>query len=123
MTARSFDQRLNQMHWQPTAVPTQKIVDDVLARPASVPLRVEWTVAGVVLGMLIGFGLKGTIAPDAPFGAHADTLGYVVGALSLLAAAASTSVTILAIPLRKKLPQLMQFSLCNLLMIIVLLAS
>ncbi|MBT8156040.1 hypothetical protein KMP13_19685 [Epibacterium ulvae] len=123
MTARSFDQRLNQMHWQPTAIPSQKIVDDVLARRASVSLRVEWIVAGMVLGMLIGFGLKGTIAPDAPFGAHADTLGYVVGALCLLAAAASASLAILAIPLHKKLPQVSQFSLSNLLMIMVLLVS
>lgn len=123
MTGRNIDQRLNQMHWQPSAIPSQQVVDDVLRGYPSEQLRGEWIAAGLVLGVLIGFGIKGTTVTGGPFGPHADTFGYIFGAFCLLAGAASVSLTAISVSLHKRVPHLMRFSLFNMLMIMVILIS
>lgn len=123
MTVRSFDQRLSQIGWQPTTVPSQVIIDDILGRPQLEPMQVKWMVFGALMGIVIGFGIKGTIVPGAPFGAHADTLGFVVGALALLAGLVSAGGAVVSIAMHRRWPQLMRFSMFNMLMILVLMIS
>ncbi len=123
MSVRHFEHRLNRMEWQPSAEPSAQIVADVLGHSKMQPQWVEWAIAGTVLGILIGFGIKGTVMPGGPFGAHADLLGYIIGAISLLAGAGSVAFLAITVALRNQVPQLFRFSLFNMLMIMVLMLS
>lgn len=123
MSVRDFEHRLSRMEWHPSPEPSAEIVADVLGRPVSGSHGMEWAIAGAVLGILIGFGIKGTAMPGGPFGAHADLIGYIIGAVSLLAGVGSAALLAATVALRARVPQLFRFSLFNMLMIMVLMLS
>ncbi|WP_293573539.1 hypothetical protein [Phaeobacter sp.] len=124
MPLNRFDQRLTQMQWQPQAGPSPQIVDSVMATRGPIVIRgVESTLAGAILGILIGVGLKGIITPGAPWGPETGLTGLLVGGAALGGAAGSLILAGLAILRHREKPRLMQFASMNLLMIVMLLLS
>lgn len=124
MTAYSFDDRLDRLQWTPSAVPSREIVDSVLgARHKYRTRSIAATLAGAILGILIGFGLIGMSFPQSPWGPGSGTIGLIFGTLSLLGLGLSVCLSVYAACHSAKHPRLMQFSSMNLLMIVVLLLS
>jgi hypothetical protein len=124
VTAYSFDERLDRLQWTPSAVPSREIVDSVLgARHKKRTRSLATTLAGAILGILIGFGLLGMSFQHSPWGPGSGTIGLILGSLSLLGLFASVCLAVFAAVHSAKRPRLMQFSSMNLLMIVVLLLS
>ena len=124
MTAYSFDDRLDRMHWTPSAGPSREIVDSVLgARQRASARSVGVTLAGAIVGILIGFGLIGMSFDQSPWGPGSGAVGLVFGTLSLAGLALSVTLALFAAWKSKRFPRLMQFASMNLLMIVVLLLS
>jgi len=124
VTAHRFDDRLDRLQWTPSAVPSREIVDSVLgARHNQRTRSVAATLAGAILGILIGFGLVGMSFQQSPWGPGSGTTGLIFGSLSLLGLLLSVCLAGFAAFHSSKRPRLMQFSSMNLLMIVVLLLS
>lgn len=84
MSYKRFDERLTQMQWQPQAGPSPQIVDSVIAERHPITIRgVEFTLAGAILGILIGVGLKGIYTPGAPWGPESGLTGLLVGGAAI----------------------------------------
>ncbi|MCB4454326.1 hypothetical protein [Leisingera sp. McT4-56] len=124
MYINSFDERIERINWQPSAVPTRQMIDSVLAgRQPRQPRSAVLSLAGAVTGILIGTGLKGMFLPGVPWGLDAGLAGVIGGGLALAGLAASVTAALLAAVKGQRAPRLMQFSSMNLLMIVVLLLS
>lgn len=124
MYINSFDERLERIAWQPSAVPTRQMIDSVLAsRMPQQPRSAVLSLAAAVTGILIGTGLKGMFLPGVPWGPDAGLAGLIGGGLALAGLAVSVSAALLAAVKGQRAPRLMQFSSMNLLMIVVLLLS
>lgn len=124
MYINSFDERLERISWQPSAVPTRQMIDSVLAsRMPQQPRSAVLSLAAAVTGILIGTGLKGMFLPGVPWGPDAGLAGLIGGGLALAGLAVSVSAALLAAVKGQRAPRLMQFSSMNLLMIVVLLLS
>ncbi|AHD01017.1 hypothetical protein METH_10275 [Leisingera methylohalidivorans DSM 14336] len=124
MYINSFDERINRIDWQPSAVPTRQMIDSVLAsrRPRQ-PRSAVLSLAGAIAGILIGTGLKGMALAGSPWGPETGLAGAIGGSLALTGLAASVSAALIAAAKGKEAPRLMQFASMNLLMIVVLLLS
>lgn len=124
MSYKRFDERLTQMQWQPQAGPSPQIVDSVIAERHPITIRgVEFTLAGAILGILIGVGLKGIYTPGAPWGPESGLTGLLVGGAAIGGAALSLVAAVVATLRHREMPRLMQFASMNLLMIVMLLLS
>ncbi|APG46831.1 hypothetical protein [Phaeobacter porticola] len=124
VTIKRFDERLAQMQWQPQAGPSPQIVDSVMAERPSLAIRgVEYTLAGAILGILIGVGLKGIYTPSSPWGPGTGTMGLAIGSAALAGAGLSLVAAVVAALRYRQMPRLMQFSSMNLLIIVMLLLS
>lgn len=124
MTSRSFDDRLERLQYAPGAVPSHQVIDGVLGGRGLAQARsVGATLFGAILGILIGFGLKGMMLEGSPWGPGTGLAGMIGGGLSLLGLAVSMALAIYVALRSKKHPWLMQFASMNLLMIVVLLLS
>ncbi|MEP2715414.1 hypothetical protein [Pseudophaeobacter sp.] len=124
MTSRSFDDRLERIQWTPGAVPTHEVIDSVLGGRGMAQARsVGATLLGAILGILIGFGLKGMILPGSPWGPDTGLAGLIGGGLASLGLLVSIGMAVFAALRSRKHPWLMQFASMNLLMIVVLLLS
>ena len=124
MHINSFDERIDRIQWQPSAVPTREMIDSVLgSRLPRRPRSPALSLAGAVTGILIGVGLKGMYLPGSPWGPETGTAGAVAGTLALTGLALSVTAALYAASRGKQAPRLMQFASMNLLMIVVLLLS
>lgn len=124
MTAYSFDDRLDRLRWTPSAVPSREIVDSVLgARHKRRGRSVAATLAGAIVGILIGFGLIGMSFPQSPWGPGTGVTGLIFGMLSIAGLVVSVGLALFAAWRSSSHPRLMQFASMNLLMIVVLLLS
>ncbi|MGR3623167.1 hypothetical protein [Pseudophaeobacter sp.] len=124
MTSRSFDDRLERIHWTPGVVPTHEVVDSVLGGRGLAQARsVGATLFGAILGILIGFGLKGMTLVGSPWGPDTGLIGMIGGGLSVSGLAVSVAMAGFAALRSRQHPWLMQFASMNLLMIVVLLLS
>lgn len=124
MITKSFDERLDRMRWQPTAVPTREIVDGILGERPAVDLRgVGLTLLGAVLGILIGVGLKGMVMPGTLWGPNTGLLGVLIGTMCLAGLALSVPMAALGAVWHLRRPWLLPLSAMNLLMIVVILLS
>ncbi|MDE4131611.1 hypothetical protein PXK00_00695 [Phaeobacter sp. QD34_3] len=124
MRAHSFEDRLDRIEWKPSAVPTREIVDSVLGAENRLrPRSVLSTLAGAILGILIGFGLLGMASQQSPWGPESGTPGLILGTLSLGGLVVSVGLALYAACRSQSHPRLMQFASMNLLMIVVLLLS
>lgn len=124
MSYKRFDERLTQMQWQPQAGPSPQIVDSVIAERHPITIRgVEFTLAGAILGILIGVGLKGIYTPGAPWGPESGLTGLLVGGAAIGGATLSLVAAVVAMLRHREMPRLMQFASMNLLMIVMLLLS
>jgi hypothetical protein len=124
VTSRSFDDRLERIQWTPGAVPTQEVIDSVLGgRGLEKARSVGATLLGAILGILIGFGLKGMALVGAPWGPDTGLVGLIGGSLSVFGLVVSVAMALLAALRSRQHPWLMQFASMNLLMIVVLLLS
>lgn len=124
MHIKSFDERIDGIQWQPSAVPTRHMIDSVLSsrlprRPRSAAL----SLAGAVTGIVIGVGLKGMVLPGSPWGPGTGMAGAVGGTLALAGLALSVTIALYAAARNSQAPRLMQFASMNLLMTVVLLLS
>lgn len=124
MTAKTFDERLDRMRWQPNSVPTREIVDSVLGQRPAVNMRsAVVSLAGAILGILIGVALKGMVVPGTPWGPETGVTGALVGGLAIFGLCASLPLAAFGVKYRRSHPWMMQFSAMNLLIIVVLLLS
>ncbi|MFT6460162.1 MAG: hypothetical protein ACJARR_000550 [Pseudophaeobacter arcticus] len=125
VTSRSFDDRLERIQWVPGAVPSQDVIDSVLGgqRGLAKARSVGATLLGAILGICIGFGLKGMTLVGSPWGPDTGLVGVIGGGLSLSGLAVSVTLAIYAALRSRRHPWLMQFASMNLLMIVVLLLS
>ncbi|KIC39153.1 hypothetical protein [Leisingera sp. ANG-M7] len=124
MYINSFDERLERIDWQPSAVPTRHMIDSVLASRLPVqPRSAMLSLAGAVTGILIGVGLKGMTVADSPWGPDAGLAGLAGSGLAVAGLTVSVAAALLAAAKGSKAPRLMQFASINLLMISVLLLS
>ncbi|AXT34034.1 hypothetical protein D1820_03065 [Phaeobacter sp. LSS9] len=122
MSFKRFDERLTQMQWQPQSGPSPQIVDSVMAdRPPLAVRGGEFTLAGAILGILIGVGLKGIYTPGAPWGPNTGLTGLLIGGASMAGAGLSLALAAYAVLRRHDMPRLMQFASMNLLIIVMLL--
>ncbi|MFS4583215.1 hypothetical protein [Phaeobacter sp. C3_T13_0] len=122
MSFKRFDERLTQMQWQPQSGPSPQIVDSVMADRSPLAVRgVEFTLAGAILGILIGVGLKGIYTPSAPWGPNTGLMGLLIGGASMAGAVGSLVLAVYAVLRRHDMPRLMQFASMNLLIIVMLL--
>jgi len=121
---KSFDERLDRMQWQPTAVPTREIVDGLLGEQPSVDLRgISVTLLGAILGILIGVGLKGMVMPGTLWGPGSGLMGVIVGTMSMAGLVLSIPLAVFGAVLHQRKPWLLPLSAMNLLMIVVILLS
>lgn len=124
MYINSFDERLERIDWQPSAVPTRQMIDSVLAsRLPLQPRSAVLSLAGAVTGILIGVGVKGMGIAGSAWGPETGLAGTIGGGLAQVGLAASVAAALLAAAKGSKAPRLMQFASINLLMISVLLLS
>ncbi len=124
MTSRSFDDRLERLQYTPGVVPTHEVIDSVLGgRGLSQARSVGATLLGAILGILIGFGLKGMMLEGSPWGPGTGFAGMVGGGLSKLGLTVSMGMAVFVALRSKNHPWLMQFASMNLLMIVVLLLT
>lgn len=124
MSSRSFDDRLERIQWAPGVVPTHEVIDSVLGgRTLSKARSVGATLFGAILGILIGFGLKGMTLEGSPWGPDTGLAGLVGASLSVTGLVASVIMALFVALRSKQHPWLMQFASMNLLMIVVLLLS
>ncbi|MCD9146799.1 hypothetical protein [Pseudophaeobacter flagellatus] len=124
MTSRSFEDRLERIQWVPGVVPTHDMIDSVLGGRGLAKARsVGATLFGAILGIMIGFGVKGITLAESPWGPDTGFPGLVGGGLSLAAMGVSIVLGLYVVLRSRRYPWLMQFSSMNLLMIVVLLLS
>lgn len=124
MTSRSFDDRLERIQWAPGVVPTHEVIDSVLGgRALSKARSVGATLFGAILGIFIGFGLKGMTLVGSPWGPETGWAGLIGGSISLIGLFVSVAMALFVVLRSKQHPWLMQFASMNLLMIVVLLLS
>jgi len=124
MIAKSFDERLDRLQWQPSAVPTREIVDGVLGTRPAVNLHgALMSLIGAILGILIGVGLKGMVIPGTPWGPDSGQLGVLVGSFALAGFGLSLPLATLGALWHRRKPWLLPLSAMNLLMIVVILLS
>ncbi|MGR3759263.1 hypothetical protein ACUXV3_03925 [Roseobacteraceae bacterium NS-SX3] len=124
MTIKSFDERLDRIQWQPGVVPTREMVDRMMGQtPRLQPRGVELTLAGAILGIIIGIGLKGLGLPDSPWGPGTGLPGMIAAPLATAGLTGSILLALFAAVRHRSLPRLMQFASINLLMIAVMLMS
>lgn len=124
MSTKSFDERLDRMHWQPTSVPTREIVDGILGERSAGDLRgAGLSLAGAILGILIGVGLKGMVMPGTLWGPESGLIGLLVGTLCIAGFSASLPMAALGALWHQRKPWLLPLSAMNLLMIVVILLS
>jgi len=124
LIAKSFDERLDRLQWQPSAVPTREIVDGILGAGPTVNLRgALLSLFGAVLGILIGVGLKGMVMPGTPWGPDSGLIGALVGTLSLAGFGLALPLAALGALWHQRKPWLLPLSAMNLLMIVVILLS
>lgn len=124
MIAKSFDERLDRMQWQPSAVPTREVVDGILGAGPAVDLRgAVLSLFGAILGILIGVGLKGMGMPGTPWGPESGLVGALVGTLSLAGLGLSLLLATLGALWHRRKPWLLTLSSMNMLMIVVILLS
>lgn len=124
MTTKSFDERLDRMQWQPSAVPTREIVDGILnERPAVDLLGAGLYLFGAILGILIGVGLKGMVIPGTLWGPNSGLAGALVGTLCLAGLSLSLPLAALGALWHQRKPWLLPLAAMNLLMIVVILLS
>ncbi|WP_282077058.1 hypothetical protein [Epibacterium ulvae] len=121
MTVSSFENRLNGIHWVPTAAPSKMMVDQVIAaRETRKPLT-ELSLLGALLGCLIGFAFKGFwILGTAVF---QNDLDQLFSMLSLAAVVASVVLAIVNIFRQKRVPSWAGFSTINLVMVAIITLS
>ncbi|OED47850.1 hypothetical protein AB838_14620 [Rhodobacteraceae bacterium (ex Bugula neritina AB1)] len=120
----SFDERLERIDWEPSAVPTRQMIDSVLASRLQLqPRGAMLSLAGAVTGILIGVGLKGMMVPGSPWGPGTGLVGVAGSVLAQAGFAVSVVAALMAAVKGCKAPRLMQFASINLLMIAVLLLS
>lgn len=124
MYTNSFDERINRIDWQPSAVPTRQMIDSVLAsRLPRQPRSAVLSLVGAIVGILIGTGLKGMSLAGSPWGPETGLAGAIGGSLALAGLAASVTAALMAAAKGNEAPRLMQFASMNLLMIVVVLLS
>ncbi|WP_424977368.1 hypothetical protein [Leisingera sp. S232] len=124
MYINSFDERLERIDWEPSAVPTRQMIDSVLASRLQLqPRGAMLSLAGAVTGILIGVGLKGMMVPGSPWGPGTGLVGVAGSVLAQAGFAVSVVSALMATVKGCKAPRLMQFASINLLMIAVLLLS
>lgn len=124
MYINSFDARIDRIDWRPSAVPTRQMIDSVLgSRLPRQPRSAVLSLAGAVMGIVIGVGLKGMVLPGSPWGPGTGLAGAIGGSLAMAGLAASVPAALYAAARSKQAPRLMQFTSMNLLMIVVLLLS
>ncbi|KIC14294.1 hypothetical protein [Leisingera sp. ANG-Vp] len=124
MYIKSFDERIDGIDWQPSAVPTRQMIDSVLgSRLPRRPRSAALSLAGAISGIVVGVGLKGMVLPGSPWGPETGLTGAVGGSLALAGLALSVAAALYAAARGKQAPRLMQFASMNLLMIVVLLLS
>lgn len=124
MIAKSFDERLHRMQWQPSAVPTREIVDGILDARPSVDLRGALvSLLGAILGILIGVGLKGMVMPGTLWGPNSGLTGVLIGSLSMAGLVLSLPLAALGALWHDRKPWILPLSAMNLLMIVVILLS
>ena len=124
MYIKSFDERIDGIDWQPSAVPTRQMIDSVLgSRLPRRPRSAALSLAGAISGIVVGVGLKGMVLPGSPWGPETGLTGAVGGSLTLAGLALSVAAALYAAVRSKQAPAVMQFASMNLLMIVVLLLS
>jgi len=124
LIAKSFDERLDRIQWQPNAVPTREVVDGILGAGPTVDLRgAGLSLLGAILGILIGVGLKGMLMPGTLWGPESGLIGAIVGTLSLAGFGLSLLLAALGAWWHQRRPWLLSMSAMNLLMIVVILLS
>lgn len=124
MIAKSFDERLDRLQWQPSAVPTREVVDGILGAGPTVNLKgALLSLFGAILGILIGVGLKGMVMPGTPWGPDSGLIGALVGTLSLAGFGLALPLAALGALWHQRKPWLLPLSAMNLLMIVVILLS
>lgn len=124
MYINGFDDRIGRVDWQPSAVPTRKVVDSVLgSRQPRQPRSAVLSLAGAVAGLVIGVGLKGMVLPGSPWGPGTGLAGAIGGSLALAGLAVSVPGALFAAVKGQQAPRLMQFASMNLLMIMMVLWS
>lgn len=124
MIAKSFNERLDRMQWQPTAVPTREVVDGILGERPTVDLRgVGLPLLGAILGILIGVGLKGMVMPETLWGPNSGQIGVLIGTMCIAGFGVSVPMAALGAVWHQRKPWLLPVSAMNLLMIVVILLS
>ncbi|MFY0310720.1 hypothetical protein ACFMBG_12585 [Leisingera sp. D0M16] len=124
MHINSFDDRLDRIGRQPSAVPTREMIDSVLgSRLTRRPRSAVLSLAGAVTGLVIGVALKGMVLPGSPWGPGTGLPGAIGGSLALAGLAASVAAALYVAVKASQAPRLMQFASINLLMIVMVLLS
>lgn len=124
MYINSFEDRIDRIDWQPSAVPTRKLIDSMVgSRKPRQPRSAVLSLAGAVTGLVIGIGLKGMVLPGSPWGPGTGLAGAAGGSLALAGLAISVAAALFAAAKGKRAPRLMQFASMNLLMIMMVLWS
>ncbi|UWQ48223.1 hypothetical protein [Leisingera caerulea] len=124
MYINSFEDRIDRIDWQPSAVPTRKMIDSMLgSRQPRQPRSAVLSLAGALTGLVIGVGLKGMVLPGSPWGPGTGLAGAAGGSLALAGLAVSVPAALFAAAKGKRAPRLMQFASMNLLMIMMVLWS
>ncbi|UWQ81994.1 hypothetical protein [Leisingera caerulea] len=124
MYINSFEDRIDRIDWQPSAVPTRKMIDSMLgSRQPRQPRSAVLSLAGALTGLVIGVGLKGMVLPGSPWGPGTGLAGAAGGSLALAGLAVSALAALFAAAKGKRAPRLMQFASMNLLMIMMVLWS
>ena len=124
MIINRFNDRLDRLQWEPSAVPSREIVDGILGERLIIDLRgVGLTLLGAIFGILIGVGLKGMAMPGTSWGPNSGLLGAVVGTMCMAWFVLSVPMAALGAVWHQRRPWLLSVSAMNLLMIVVVLLS
>ncbi len=122
MYARSFEERLDRLQWQPDSTPTREIVESML--PASSDgSHIRASLLGGICGTATGLAVKAAQLGAYPFGDAEGPVALLVMLVIYLAFAAAPVLAIAGALLHKRVPGLLPFAGINLLVIAAALLS